>query len=242
MRIASWVSASTPSVTRTRTRWTPAAAANAASSGASRTTAAPSAAASRRNASPLLFPCTTISSPREPGRPGERELTGRRDVGADSLLAEEAEHGDVGERLRPERDVAVRADSRAKRPRSRAQRLLAVDDERACRTARRARLPPTSRRGRGQPRRSGPSPGRGRAGFARPAAHQASTPPRLPRRRARASPRARAARSRRRGRPGRSRVIRCCDHAPASRRGRASGSSADRTPRAARRTPCGSRR
>ena len=50
------------------------------------------------------------------GRPRERELTGRGDIGSDSLLTEEAEHGDVGEGLRPERDAAVRAHSRAKRP------------------------------------------------------------------------------------------------------------------------------
>ena len=50
---------------------------------------------------------------REAGGAGERELAGRGDVGADALLAQQAQHGDVGERLRPERDVAAGRPPRA---------------------------------------------------------------------------------------------------------------------------------
>ena len=65
----------------------------------------------------------------EPGRARERELAGRGDVGADPLLAQEAQDGHVGERLRAEGDVPA-GRRVAQRPRPRPQRLLAVDDER----------------------------------------------------------------------------------------------------------------
>ncbi len=62
-------------------------------------------------------------------RPRERELAERRDVGADALLAEQPQQRDVRERLRPVDD------ERARRrlpigPNLRADRLLAVDEER----------------------------------------------------------------------------------------------------------------
>ncbi len=65
----------------------------------------------------------------EPGGPGELELAARRNVGADALLAEKAKDGHVRERLRPERDVTA-VDRGEQRPRPRAERALAVDDER----------------------------------------------------------------------------------------------------------------
>ena len=130
VRIASCVSASTPGVTRTSTRRTPAAAARLASSGASSTTVAPaSAAAARSSSSDLLLPCTTSWSPVEPGRARERELAERRDVGAEPFLGEQPQHRDVRERLRPVDDERARSRG-AEGAGALAQRLLAVDDER----------------------------------------------------------------------------------------------------------------
>ena len=65
----------------------------------------------------------------EPGGEGVRELARRGDVGADPLLAQQPQQGDVGKRLRPEEDATV-ADGVAERPRTRADGLLAEDDER----------------------------------------------------------------------------------------------------------------
>ena len=58
----------------------------------------------------------------------ERELAGGGDVRADPRLVQQAEQGDVGERLRPEEDPPV-ADGRPERVRPLAQRLLAEDHE-----------------------------------------------------------------------------------------------------------------
>ena len=66
--------------------------------------------------------------PREPGGERDGELALRGDVGADSFLAEQAEHRHVGERLRPV-DEPARTDGRAQPARTRTQRLLAVHDE-----------------------------------------------------------------------------------------------------------------
>ena len=66
----------------------------------------------------------------EPGRARERELALGGDVRADALVSEQSQHRDVGECLRAEEDAAVLADGRAERPRARANRLLAEDDER----------------------------------------------------------------------------------------------------------------
>ena len=66
---------------------------------------------------------------REAGGTRERQLAGGGDVRADARLVQQPEHGDVGERLRPEEDPPV-ADGRAERMRPLAQRLLAEDDER----------------------------------------------------------------------------------------------------------------
>ncbi len=57
------------------------------------------------------------------------ELAERRDVGADALLGEDPEQRDVRERLRPVDDECVRRGGSV-RARLRADRLLAVDDER----------------------------------------------------------------------------------------------------------------
>ena len=66
VRIASWVWASTPSVSRTSVRVTPAAAARSTSSSASSTTSAPAAPAAASSASSLLLPWTTSASPSIP--------------------------------------------------------------------------------------------------------------------------------------------------------------------------------
>ena len=129
VRIASCVSASTPSVTRTSTRRTPAAAASSASSGASSTTAAPSAAASRQERLVLVVPVHDELGAGEAGGARERELARGSDVGPDPLRAQQPQHRDVGEGLRPEGDVPA-GGRRLQRARPRAQRLLAVDDER----------------------------------------------------------------------------------------------------------------
>jgi hypothetical protein len=57
------------------------------------------------------------------------ELAERRDVGADPLLGQEAQERDARKRFRPVDDDRLRR-GRPVRPRPRAQRLLAVDDER----------------------------------------------------------------------------------------------------------------
>ena len=69
-----------------------------------------------------------LRSPEPRGR-RERELALGRDVGADPLLGQEAQHGHVRQGLRPEEDPAV-ADRVAERPRTAADRLLAEHDER----------------------------------------------------------------------------------------------------------------
>ena len=66
----------------------------------------------------------------EPRPQRERQLSPRRDVGANALLAEEPEKRDVGQRLRPEEQPPVVADRRTERPRARPKRRLAEDDER----------------------------------------------------------------------------------------------------------------
>ena len=93
------------------------------------------------------------------GAARERELAERRGLGAEPLLREHAQHGDVGERLHAVEDgsVAGRLPVRA-RPRS--QGLLAVDDER--RAVRRPRAT-SPRRRRAATRRPRPPPNRGRA-------------------------------------------------------------------------------
>ena len=139
------VTASTPGVRRTSTRRTPAAAARAGSSGASSTTVAPASAAARSSSSDLLLPWKRIRSPVEPGRLRERELAERRDVGADALLGEQPQQRDVRERLRPVDDERA-GRGLAVRARLRADRLLAVDDERRPvlrRRAARAGTPPS---------------------------------------------------------------------------------------------------
>ena len=65
----------------------------------------------------------------EPGGLGECELAARRDVRADSFLAQEPQERDVREGLRPEEDTSV-ADRRTERPRLGAERRLAEHDER----------------------------------------------------------------------------------------------------------------
>ena len=109
------VTASTPGVSRTSTRRTPAAAARAGSSGASSTTVAPAAAAPRSSSSDLLLPWKRIRSPAIPARLRERELAERRDVGADALLGEQPQQRDVRERLRPVDDERARRRRRGRR-------------------------------------------------------------------------------------------------------------------------------
>ena len=67
---------------------------------------------------------------RNAGLAGEGELTKRRDVGADALLGQEAQDGDVRERLCPVDHERV-GSGPAIRARLRADRLLAIDDERS---------------------------------------------------------------------------------------------------------------
>ena len=67
---------------------------------------------------------------REPGGSREGELTRGGDVGSDSLVAEDAEDGDVGERLRAVEESSVWSRRRAQRACLEPERLLAVDDER----------------------------------------------------------------------------------------------------------------
>ena len=67
----------------------------------------------------------------DPGRARERELTQRGHVCADALLAQQPQERDVREGLRPVDDASACADRAAANVRAaRAQRLLAVDDER----------------------------------------------------------------------------------------------------------------
>ena len=67
---------------------------------------------------------------REPGGSREGELARGGDVGPNSLVAEDAEDRDVGERLRAVEESSVWSRRRAQRARLEPQRLLAVDDER----------------------------------------------------------------------------------------------------------------
>ena len=127
---SSWcVCASTPGVSRTSTRSTPAAAARSGSSGASRTTVAPAAAAARELLVGLVVAVEEDPVAADAGRLRERELAERRDVGADALLGEDAQDRDVRERLRPVDDERARRRVGV-RARLGAERLLAVDDER----------------------------------------------------------------------------------------------------------------
>ena len=161
--IASCVSASTPSVTRTSARSTPAAAASAASSGASSTTAAPSAAAAREERLVLVVPVHDELVAGETRRAGERELAGRCDVGARSLLRERG--GAARRSGRPSCRRTRRPSSPAAARSARAccrEGLLAVDDER--RPEALGELGGTERRrARARPARSAPNPGRDRA-------------------------------------------------------------------------------
>ena len=80
-------------------------------------------------------------------RPRERQLTGRCDIDTDSLLTQEAQHGDVRERLRPEGDVAS-ATAPFNALCAVAERLLAVDEERRAELGGEGgRGQPTERRG-----------------------------------------------------------------------------------------------
>ena len=124
------MSASTPSVTRTSTRPTPAAAAISASSGASRTTVAPSAGRVAEQRLVLVVAVDDELVAAKPGRAGERQLAGRGDVGTDSLLPQQAQDGDVREGLRSERDVPARDRFERSDLARVAKRRLAVDDER----------------------------------------------------------------------------------------------------------------
>jgi hypothetical protein len=66
---------------------------------------------------------------RDPRALREAKLTERRDVGAETLPAEQLHQGHVRKRLRPVDDERVRRRG-AVRPCPRTDRLLAVDDER----------------------------------------------------------------------------------------------------------------
>ncbi len=66
----------------------------------------------------------------EPGAARERELARRGHVGADALVAEQSQHGDVRKRLRSVEDTALRTGCRSQRLCPLPNRLLAVDDER----------------------------------------------------------------------------------------------------------------
>ena len=131
------VSASTPGVSRTSTRRTPAAAARAGSSGASSTTVAPASAAASSSSSDLLFPWNRSRSPVRPRARREGELAECRDVGTEALVREHPQERDIRERLRPVHDerpgrgVAVG-------PSLRPDRLLAVDERGASRARLRA--------------------------------------------------------------------------------------------------------
>ena len=130
VRIASCVSASTPSVTRTSTRRRlqppPAPPRRARRGRPARRRRLPR----RSSVSSLLLPWTTSASPVDPRRTRERELARGGDVRADPLLAQKAQSRDVRERLRPVEDAPARPTAaRSARARS-ADRLLAVDDER----------------------------------------------------------------------------------------------------------------
>ena len=127
--IAWWVSASTPGVSRTSTRRTPAAARALRLVGR----VEHDERAGLRGGPQLLVRLVVAVEEQavagEPGRARERELAERRDVGADALLGEHAQQLDVRERLRPVDDQRVRRGV-AVGARLRAQRLLAVDEER----------------------------------------------------------------------------------------------------------------
>ena len=100
----------------------------------------------------------------EPGSTGEGELPRGGDVGPDPLLAEDAEDGEVGERLRAVEDSPVPSGRRAQRACLEPERLLAVDDERrpeALGELRRRHAPereraPVGARGVGEERRASP--------------------------------------------------------------------------------------
>ena len=116
VRIDSCVTASTPGVSRTSTRCTPAAAARSASSGASSTTAAPAAAARAELLVRLVVAVEEDPLAGDLRGLREGELAERRDVGADALVGEHAQQRDVRERLRPvddERAGAAAAYARA---------------------------------------------------------------------------------------------------------------------------------
>ena len=78
----------------------------------------------------MLLPWTTSPSPERPAARGESELARRRDVRAEALVAKQPEHGDVRERLGAVEDAPALADRLRQRARLRADRLLAVHDER----------------------------------------------------------------------------------------------------------------
>ena len=129
MRIASCVSASTPGVTRTSTRRTPAAAARSGSSSASSTTSATGSGGGAQLLVGLVVAVHEQPVAVDARAPREGELAERRDVGAEALLGQQPHHRDVRERLRAVDDERLgRRPPEERRPRP--QRLLAVDDER----------------------------------------------------------------------------------------------------------------
>ena len=93
VRIASCVSASTPGVTRTSIRATPAAAARSTSSSASSTTRRACRAGRRELFVALVVPVHDEPSPGDPGLQRELELAQRRDVRAEPFLGEQPHHG-----------------------------------------------------------------------------------------------------------------------------------------------------
>ena len=101
----------------------------AGSSGASSTTVAPASAAAAQLLVRLVVAVEEDALAGDARRLREGELAERRDVGADALVGEHPQQRDVRERLRPVDDERVRRGV-AVRARLRADRLLAVDDER----------------------------------------------------------------------------------------------------------------
>ena len=98
----------------------------------------------------------------EPGAARERELARRGDVGADALVAEESQHGDVRKRLRSVEDTALRHRPPLAAPGPVAESSPRSRRRAACRIDLPARRPNAAER-RAHPRRSARSPGRDRA-------------------------------------------------------------------------------
>ena len=100
--IASCVSASTPSVTRTRTRSDACGCRERRLVGRVEHDGSVLLCGAAEQRVVLVVPVHDELAPREPGAARERELARRRDVGADALVAEQAKQRDVRERLRAE--------------------------------------------------------------------------------------------------------------------------------------------